>query len=368
MNKKIKGIITTVLFSAILFLTSAVCVFKSPDEYSASERRPLAKMPDFKMSDISGGKFASDFETYSSDQFPARDFFRSVKAFVSYNILGKADSNGLFKADGHLSKLEDDENEEMTDYAAEKFGFIYKSFVEPNNAKAYFAMVPDKNHYIAEKNGYPSLDYKGFSKRFKEKTPFLNHIDIADSLGSESYYYSDTHWRQEKIIPVAEKIALEMGVSLTSDYEMKNLHNAFNGVYSGQYGLPFSPDSLNYLTNDIINACEVYYYDTGKAVKGEMYNSEKGSGKDPYEFFLSGSTPLCVIESPLAKTDKELIILRDSFGSSIAPLFTSAYKKITVADIRYMSSAYLDKFADFENADVLFIYSSSLINNSRAMK
>lgn len=368
MNKKIKGIIMTFLFSAILFSVSAVCVFKSPDEYSVSERRPLAQMPEFKLSDISGGKFASEFEAASSDQFPFRESLRSAKAFISYNILGKADNNGVFKADGHLSKLEDAENKEMTDYAAEKFKFIYESFIKPNNAKAYFAMGPDKNYYIAEKNGYPALDFKAFSESFAEKTPFLTHIDITDMLSADSYYYSDTHWRQEKIIPVAEKIASQMGVFLNSDYEIKNLHNLFRGVYSGQYGLPFSSDSLDYLVNDTINACEVYYYDTGKAEKGEIYNTEKGNGRDSYEFFLSGSTPLAVIESPLAKTDKELIILRDSFGSSIAPLFASSYRKITVADIRYMSSNYLDKFAEFENADVLFIYSSSLINNSKAMK
>ena len=91
--------------------------------------------------------------------------------------------------------------------------------------------------------------------------------------------------------------------------------------------------------------------------------------KDPYEMFLSGSESIVIIENPNSKTDKELIIFRDSFGSSLAPLFAEGYKKITVFDIRYMlSSSYVSAFANFENSDVLFIYSTALLNNSTALK
>ncbi|MBR2180905.1 MAG: hypothetical protein IJ949_03335, partial [Oscillospiraceae bacterium] len=66
--------------------------------------------------------------------------------------------------------------------------------------------------------------------------------------------------------------------------------------------------------------------------------------------------------------DKELVIFRDSFGSSLAPILAQGYSKTTVIDIRYMQSAFIGNFVDFENADTLFIYSTSLLNNSTAMK
>ena len=103
--------------------------------------------------------------------------------------------------------------------------------------------------------------------------------------------------------------------------------------------------------------------------QGEMYNMKKAFGDDPYEMFLSGTMPLITIESPTSDTDRELILFRDSYGSSIAPLFLSGYKKITVIDIRYVKSDYLGYLTEFnKDADVLFLYSTTLLNNSLALQ
>ena len=84
--------------------------------------------------------------------------------------------------------------------------------------------------------------------------------------------------------------------------------------------------------------------------------------------FLSGSKSLLTIENPNASTDKELIVFRDSFGSSIAPLFAEGYAKITLVDIRYISPNMLGRFIEFTNQDVLFLYSTSVLNNSITIK
>ena len=97
---------------------------------------------------------------------------------------------------------------------------------------------------------------------------------------------------------------------------------------------------------------------------GAVYDMEKAEGNDLYEMFLSGPRSLLVIDNPSADTDKELIIFRDSFGSSIAPLFIEAYSKITLVDIRYISPAYLGRFIEFDGQDVLFLYSTLVLNNS----
>ena len=69
-----------------------------------------------------------------------------------------------------------------------------------------------------------------------------------------------------------------------------------------------------------------------------------------------------------AKEEKHLVMFRDSFGSSLAPLMAEGYSKITVIDIRYIQSGLLGNFAQFEDADVLFIYSTVLLNNSQGLK
>jgi hypothetical protein len=99
-----------------------------------------------------------------------------------------------------------------------------------------------------------------------------------------------------------------------------------------------------------------------------LYDMVKASGKDPYDMFLSGELSKVVIENPNAKTDKELIVFRDSYGRSILPLLAEDYAKITVLDIRYAHPMMLLAGIEFENQDVLFLYSTLVLNNSSELK
>jgi hypothetical protein len=127
-----------------------------------------------------------------------------------------------------------------------------------------------------------------------------------------------------------------------------------------------APDELVWMESELLKDCKVYNYETGKY--GSVYDSTKLEGNDLYETFLSGPVSLLTIENPHAETDKELIIFRDSFGSSIAPLLVQGYKTVTLVDVRYISSAMLDRFIDFHGQDVLFLYSTLVLNNSNQMQ
>ncbi len=368
MNNKLKSIISTVVFASLIFSFSATCYLKGDAEYSLSERRALAKAPELSVKTIANGEFMDKFEEYSADQFPMRENLRFVKSAFSMLGLRKLDNNGLFVSNGHISKIDSQESEYMKDYAAEKFKSIYDSFIDGKNANVYFSIVPDKNFILAKKNGYPSLDYDRFIEDMKLKTDYMKYIDITHLLSIDDYYTTDTHWRQENITDIAGELGSKMGVDVEAEYILNTLDNPFYGVYYSQLALPFKPDTINYLTNDVIDSAKVTYYDTGAPKEGDMYNMDKAYSKDPYEMFLSGVAPLITIENPNAKSDKELVMFRDSFGSSLAPLMVQGYKKITVVDIRYIMSNFVGNFVDFNDADVLFIYSTALLNNSTAMK
>lgn len=363
---KIKNVILVIIFALLLVVTSIACFVKPAAEYSDSERRQLAQLPEINPEKILNGEFMAGFEEYTADQFPMRDNLRSIKAFFATNILQKLDNNGLFTADGHISKLDDAENDYMTNYSAKLFEKVYKQYFKDN--KVYFSIVPDKNYVLANKNGYPSLDYEGFAQRMSNKMQFAQYIDIFPLLSADDYYTTDTHWKQENITDIAQYLANKMGTDANADYTVNTLDFPFYGVYTGQYAMSVKPDTIKYLTNEIIDNCAVTYYDTGMPKTGDMYNMKKAQSKDPYEMFLSGVAPLITIENPSAKTDKELVMFRDSFGSSLAPLMAQGYKKITLVDLRYVQSGFIGNLVDFEDCDVLFIYSTTLLNNSMAMK
>lgn len=369
MTEKIKYIVTIALSGALIFGLGAWFMLKSPTVYSDSERRALTLLPEFSLSDVLSGKYMKDFEDASPDQFPLRDIFRSIKAYASEYIFNKKDNNKIFLADGHLSKLEYPMNEDMIDMAADKFTFIYDSFVKDTDAEVFLSVVPDKNLFITENDRYLSFDYDEFSILLQDKVTFAEYIDIFPLLDANDYYTTDTHWKQQNIVDVANKLCTSMGASFTDTFKENTLDKPFYGVYYNQSGLKVPADTLTYLTSDIIDNCTVTNYDTGKAVSKPVYDMSKAEGNDLYEVFLSGTVAVSVIENPAAAEKKELILFRDSFGSSIAPLMISGYSKITVVDIRYIASAALRGVVDFENADtVLFLYSTILLNNSAALK
>lgn len=362
---KIKNLITVILTATIVFGFGVYSFFKPHDQYSNSERRNLAEFPELSSTTILDGSFMKNFESYSLDQFPFRDVFRGVKAFSEENIFHKKDNNNVFKTEGHLSKIEYPINYNSLDKVIKKFNSINeKCFDETNNI--YFTIVPDKNYYLAEDNGYLHIDYNEFIDYLRSNTEYMEYIDLTHTLDADDYYYTDTHWRQEKIIDTAELLASKLNVELCSDFTVNTLNIPFNGVYCGQYALPVKPDTIKYLTNDIINNFkvntliekneQVKYYNT------EVYDMNNANSKDPYRMFLSGETIIQTIENPMAENDRHLIIFRDSFGSSMAPILAQGYAKTTLIDLRYVSSGFLPSLVKFENADILFMYSPLVLN------
>ena len=363
---KIKNIILVILTAAFLFGFLLWSILKPTDEQSVSERRQLAKFPAVNGETLLSGSFMTDFEKYTLDQFPLRDQFRTVKAVTAFYIFGQKDNNDIYIKDGFAAKLEYPMNEDSIKYAASRFQFVYDKFIANKDMNVYLSVIPDKNYFMAEENGYPSIDYEKFISDMRELTGFAEYIDITTLLELSDYYSTDTHWRQEKLTDVARHLAAEMGVELSAEYTVNKVDTPFYGVYYGQSALPLPSDDLYYLENSILNDCKVYDHETGKYIS--VYDLEKTNGNDPYEMFLSGSKSLLTIENPSPTTDKELIIFRDSFGSSIAPLLAEGYAKIILVDIRYISPIMLDRFIEFTNQDVLFIYSTSVLNNSVTIK
>ena len=308
----------------------------------------------------------TEFESYTLDQFPFRDSFRTLKATSDFYLFRQSTNHDVYIVDGYVSKLEYPMREEGIDRAAGRFKYVYDKYMKDTDAKVYFSVIPDKNFFLAEENGYLFMDYNTFFKKVKEKTDFMEYIDITGILTLQDYYKTDTHWRQERIKHVAERIGKQMGTELNLEYEEKTLEHPFYGVYHGQLALPLPAEEMNYLTNKMLEECVVYDYQNGKSIG--IYDMEKAYGKDPYEMFLSGALPLLTIENPDADTKKELILFRDSFGSSIAPLFAEGYAKITLVDIRYIHPDLLERYIEFDDQDVLFLYSTLVLNHGETIK
>ena len=369
---KYRYIISSILFAVVLFGLSLAAWLKPADAYSDSERRPFDQFPEVSVENILSGKFTSEFEGYATDQFPLRDDFRTLKAIAKFYLFNQKDNNDIYIHNGHASKLETDIKDTSVNNAITKITALYESLVKGKTDKVYLSVVPDKSLTLAEDGNYPALDYNKIAEAVKNGIDWAEYIDIYPLLDYNDYYKTDTHWSQEKIVDVAEKLANAMGASVEKDYDQITLDKDFFGVYYGQSSLPLPPDKITYLNSPVIDGCLVYNYekDNGKTA-GKVYDMEKLDSKDPYEMFLSGASALLRIVNPANESGRRLIVFRDSYTSSLAPLLVESYSEVILIDTRYILPAYVSAFVspeEFTDADVLFIYSAMILNNSETLK
>lgn len=371
-----KHIANISVFFILIFCFMIAWLFGEKSEIIHAERRKASPMP--PISEIFQESFSGDFDKHFLDTFPRRETFRTLDAAFRKNTLQQRDINGIYKVREHLSKIEAPLDEAATLHAAKKISEIAQMA-----EKAYLCIIPDKNYFLYKEKNYPHTDYEKMMSLLLSNIENAEYINIFDTLTIDNYYKTDTHWRQETLLPTAEKILSALNtlntpntgtpphtsndITSISDYTLTT-YDDFYGVYAAQSAFNTPPETLVTLTSESISGAEV----TSAEDKGTfpVYQSEKFEGHDSYDVFLGGAKALLDIKRPLkeGETEKKLVLFRDSFGSSIAPLFLENYTHITMVDLRYLSSKLLPEFVDFENSDVLFLYNTQIINNGYLLK
>ena len=358
-----KRTISLILILAIWGGLAAFAWVKAPAEVSDAERRPLEQFPEVSGESLLSGQFMKDFADYAVDQFPLRDGFRTLNAYLTYYLLGQKDNNGIYLSDGYAAKMEYPLNESSIGNAVTRFTELYELYLR--DSKVHFALVPDKSYYLAEEAGVLSIDYDALYARMAEELPWAELIDLREYLTIDDYYRTDTHWRQEQIVPAAQAIADRLGVTVP-EFDKMQIDRPFYGVYYGQAALPMEPDTMYYLTNEVLENCTVTIHDSGTTAA--VLDTTKLESRDLYDVFLSGGAAVLEISNPAGQAGRELIVFRDSFGSSMVPLLVNDYETVWVLDTRYVNPAMLGNFVDFSGQDVLFLYSTLILNSSSALR
>lgn len=258
-------------------------------------------------------------------------------------------------------------SEKSLDFAAKRLGHLLETYFTGEGYRRYLAVVPDKAQFTEPPEGYTPAGAQETADYLAQRLP-VEEIGIAPLLSLEDYYRTDPHWRQERLHPVAQALADAMGVSLpdTAEESLHTLAGEFHGSYWGKTAEPLAADVLSYITSPLLDGCVVYDYETDST--GGVYDLTAAE-KAPYDLFLSGSKALLRIENPAAGNDRTLIVFRDSFGSSLIPLLAQGYGTVYAVDIRYLATDALARVVTFpEEADVLLVYSATVLQNSVTLK
>lgn len=377
MKKKIQ-IISAFLVMAIWISLAGFAWLQPAKQISAAERRPLAQLPAF--SDSTADKpFTDLFDKYTQDQFPLRDTFRQLKSLFHFYTMQQMDNNNYYAVDGFVAKMlqmgKNQENQLLLNL--DIFNNIYNKYLRPFGCKTYVAIAPDKGYYMYEESGHLAPDYEKLFNLIKEKMPWATHIDLTQLLTLEDFYKTDTHWRQENLVKVAEKIAEAMKTKVTpfEKYTMELIEKPFYGVYYGHAALPLPAEKMYHMHSEILDACAVYKLEPVVDENGKLtmefawttepspvYDLSQLDSGDMYNSFISPNTVgMLRIVNPNATTGKNLIVFRDSFGSSISPLLVESYATVTLVDLRYADSEGLGNYLNFRGDDVLFLFGTQVL-------
>ena len=354
--KRKASIATAAVFLAVLFGFSLLHLALPDREVSRSERRRLAQLPP-----LSSG-FSDKLEEYMLDQFPLREQLRTVNSLVRLYGLGQADIHSIYLQGGGAFRMDGPLQEKQVRHAAAVFSAVQETYFP--SLPPHYVIVPDKN--AKAETSRPRLDTETMRGIVREALPGMTEIDIWDLLSADDYYKTDPHWRQERLLPVAAAICEALGADAPGTFTEKTL-SPFYGAYYGRAALPMAPDTLTYLESADTKAAEV----TGPELDGAqpVYRPELLDGTDGYDVFLSGAQAVLTVTSPNVHNGRHLVLFRDSFGSSLAPLLLGSFERITLVDLRYISAARLTDYADLSDAtDVLYLCSTAVWNNGGTLR
>ena len=377
MKNSIKNIVVCVVFCLFVFGFFVACIFHKPLEYSESERKPLAQFPKISIGTVLDKTAISGFDKYSAEQFPLREQFLDLYRWYRRNIFKTSSVNtvnGYGEKDGYIAKVDTKLDEEKINNAVEKLNKIYAKYIKDNGGKVYYSVIPMKDRFFSEKYGTLALDEAKLLSMLAEGLDGFEYIDVISQLSLEDYYKTDTHWSQDKILDIRDKLLESIGGAdeIKGEYTA-NKFEGFEGAYFAYAPTKVDTDTICYLTSEIINGLlvfDVQFDNTGKLVVKEfdgVYNTAALESKEPYDIFLYGVRPYVRIENPSAVTDKEIIVFRDSFGASLGPLLAEGYSKVQLIDLRNVPIDMIGMLSEelsFENKDVLFIYSTELLNSN----
>ena len=356
----LRSILVVAVFAIILGGLFVLGQILSPPAIMASERRVPSRLPALSFETVISGEYTGRFDSYIADRFPFRDGFRSINSMMVFSMLLQTDKDGLYMDEhgaGHFRAIDPDSVRLLSAKLSNIAGTL-------DGLNIYYSFIPDKSFYSSKY--MPGFDPVLAETLLTGNTGMSDYsfIDLVGTLSADSFYRTDLHWDQIKIESVLEALAATMGFDVDLSRYSEGYAGELSGVYAGQIALPIGTDSIRYLSCPTLSA--MYYNEITRELEpGPVYNWEKLSGLDSYDFFLSGARPLIILENSEPLLDRDLYLFRDSFSSSLAPLLASAYSRVTLIDLRFIDMRTLNSYVEFTpGSDVLFLYSTIVLNNS----
>ncbi|MCR4585746.1 MAG: hypothetical protein K5686_08480 [Lachnospiraceae bacterium] len=359
--------VTVYLICAMILVFSAAFFMNEKKDFSESENRYLAVLPDFSLKHLSEGKFTEGLEKYVCDHFPERESFLNIVS-EAQRLSGRKQIGDIYICDDRtlIQAYGAPANTERI------IGQFDKLCDSTENAKIYLMLVPTAVSINAEKlpkGAVLTHSQSDTTERiYSELSGRAECVDAASALakakeGGELYYRTDHHWTTYGAYAVYEAYCKAAGLDAVpaSEYKTETVTDAFRGtLYSRLNDEYFGSDSIvSYSHPDW--QLSVKYEDSGE-ISDTPYAPEYLDKKDKYSYFLNNIHPLITIENASAPEGAAAVI-KDSYANSFVPFMLMHYRTLYVFDTRYYKggpSSFINEHKDIK--DVLILYNMNTLD------
>lgn len=360
MSEKNNAIFTAAVIAAVILIFTVADIFHGDKIYSETENRVLATKPEASRETVISGEFASDYETYVTDQFVSRDKWIAIKTQMDI-VLQKKEINGVYlAADNYL--IEQHLPEDYPDILVAKKTELLQRLVDKWDAVVM--LVPTADNILTDKMpaNAPCYDQTVFLENISAQVGDDHYVDVYSILKAHAdediYYRNDHHWTSLGAYYGYLAWAGTMGET-PYGYRinaMTTVSEDFLGTLHSKTNLDRPGDTIQYFRATQKRPVTVTYdFDR---VTDTLYEESYLDSKNQYGFFMDDNHAFIQIDTRY-RNGKMLFVIKDSYANSMVPLLIPHYERIYVVDLRYYNgrlSSLMEQVEPDNGMDVLVLY------------
>ncbi|MBR5870773.1 MAG: hypothetical protein IKZ09_07030 [Clostridia bacterium] len=362
------------LFLAFIFVLGAL-IFILPDKaFSEQENRALQQRPQLQskydgslIERIQAGKFldkyfsgafAEDVGDYYSDQFPARDFFVGLKGMTEIAMLKGENNDVVLGADSYLLSRMDNPKiinviknyDASADFAARmaekgiSVTFAAAGRVIDVAEDKLPALYPVDTLYAP----WDALDERAEQTHIDGSAEYTDmlYLNLRDPLraaseaGASVMYRTDHHWTTYGAYLAYVELMNLWGMEAlpASAFTVEVASDAFYGTAWRNAGMKWiEPDTMEFYRFEGDTDYTMTIQDDGTVFEG-FYDLSYLEKTDKYSSFISGNHAYVTIEKNGDEDRERLMLVKDSFGHSLAP-FLAYHFDLEIIDLRYYKNS-----------------------------
>jgi len=239
------------------------------------------------------------------------------------------------------------------------------------NTRVSTVVIPVSSMVVADKDDVKNTvqDQNNILKKMKElMEPSINFVNVYPKMFAHRdeylFFKSDHHWTGLGAYYAYAAFAESIGLTPTPLDEFN--YSIINDKYSGSL-YSYTHDER---VKEFVDTIEAYTTKkplsmtvTGATGMTSTYNSCVVAGNKTYVTFIAGDNPYTVINVPENPQDKNILVLKDSFGNAFVPYLCEHYGNIIVVDVRYSSFNIYEQLRDYGLTDIVFVNNIQAANS-----